>query len=211
MAPIITLAAGELAESELEIKRSRFLGFALRTDSEAAARDFFATIRARYPDARHHCTALLVSEGGQEVARSSDDGEPSGTAGMPMLNTLRGSELMNVAVVVVRYFGGIKLGTGGLVRAYSDTTSATLQRGRKVVLVCQPVWQVTLAHSEAGKFHAAAESHGLSVLSVDYGQFATFQVAAENAAKGAAQLAHLTGGSDGLTRLADRQVARPYR
>lgn len=211
MAPIITLAAGDMASSELEIKRSRFLGFAMRCDSEGAARDFFAAIRQQYPDARHHCTALLVADDGQEVARSSDDGEPSGTAGMPMLNTLRGSGLMNVAVVVVRYFGGIKLGTGGLVRAYSDATSATLAQARKVRLITQPVWHVTIAHSEAGKFHAAAARHGLMVLDVEYGQHATFEVAASTASEGEAQLAHLTGGSDAVTRVADRQVARPYR
>lgn len=211
MAPIITLAAGELASSELEIKRSRFLGFALRCESEEAARDFFASIRTKYPDARHHCTALLVCEGGQEVARSSDDGEPSGTAGMPMLQTLRGSGLINVGVVVVRYFGGIKLGTGGLVRAYSDTTSATLNQGSKVRVSTQPVWQVAVSHAEAGKFHAAAEHAGLVVLAVDYAQHATFQVAATSVADGQAQLAHLTGGSDAVRRIADRNVERPYR
>ncbi|MDO5727231.1 MAG: YigZ family protein [Bowdeniella nasicola] len=211
MAPFLTLKAQTLATSELEIKRSRFLGYAQRCDSEEAAREFFADIRHTYPDARHHCTAMLIDNDGQELARSSDDGEPSGTAGMPMLTAIRGSGLMNLAVVVVRYFGGIKLGTGGLVRAYSETTSATLAEAELVQVSSQPVFYAQLDHSAAGKFHADAQAHGVQILHVDYGSCARFTLSYDDARAGEDLVAHLTGGQVEVTRGADRQVERPYR
>ena len=86
-----------------------------------------ARVKSQWPDARHHCSAFIVAVAGQhDVEHSSDDGEPSGTAGRPMLDVLRGAELGQVCAVVVRYFGGVLLGTGGLVRAYSDSVHAAL-------------------------------------------------------------------------------------
>lgn len=111
---------------ELRIVNSRFLGSADYTPTVAAARTFIDQIRAEMPDATHHTYAYLVGHGASITAGMSDDGEPSGTAGRPMLAVLRGTGLGDVTVVVTRYFGGTKLGTGGLVRAYSDTTKAVL-------------------------------------------------------------------------------------
>ena len=125
--PQLTLARGDQPEIDLEIKRSHFLARAQRADCEEEARAFIAAVRSRYPDARHHCSAYIVpSPGALPIERSSDDGEPSGTAGQPMLETLRSSGLTATAVVVTRYFGGTLLGTGGLVRAYSESTTCVL-------------------------------------------------------------------------------------
>ena len=108
---------------EIEVKKSRFLALVARVSTPAEAREVVNERKAAMPDARHHCAAFVVSaDGAQPFSHSSDDGEPSGTAGRPMLDVLAGSKLVDVVAVVTRYFGGTLLGTGGLVRAYSATT-----------------------------------------------------------------------------------------
>jgi uncharacterized YigZ family protein len=114
------------ARVELRIVNSRFIGNAGYTPSVVAAKDFIAQIRAEFPGATHHAYAYLVGHGSSVTAGMSDAGEPSGTAGRPMLAVLRGSDLGDVIVVVTRFFGGTLLGTGGLVHAYSDTTREVL-------------------------------------------------------------------------------------
>jgi uncharacterized YigZ family protein len=115
------------ARTEIMAANSRFIASAGYTPSVAEAREFIAAVRAEFPDASHHCVAYLVGHGASVTAGMSDDGEPSGTAGRPMLAVLRGSGLGDVTVVVTRYFGGTLLGTGGLVRAYSDGVRAVLE------------------------------------------------------------------------------------
>lgn len=208
----LTLARGTTAHAELEISRSRFLGYARRIDSEAAARAFFSEIRGEFPDARHHCTALTVRAGVNPIERSSDDGEPSGTAGMPMLAALRGSGLIDTALVVVRYFGGIKLGTGGLVRAYTDAALATLQAARVVELKAIPAWELTVDAADAGRLHAGFEGHGITVADVVYGSDpqrpadALFTLTHPDEDAFAAQLAALTLGEGKPRRISDRIV-----
>src|ERR1700712_6102615 len=125
----LTLVAGQDVFAELEVKRSRFVAVLRRTESEAGARALVDERRRSLHDARHHCSAFVL-HGGDEgpIARSSDDGEPSGTAGMPMLQVLQGAGLADVCLVVTRYFGGTLLGAGGLVRAYSGAASAAVAR-----------------------------------------------------------------------------------
>lgn len=121
----IDLGLGDFAEAEIVVSRSRFVARVGRVEDEAAARAFIADVRAHFHDARHHCTAFVLGHDAA-VRRSNDDGEPSGTAGRPMLEVLTGRELSDVVAVVTRWFGGVLLGTGGLVRAYGDATSAAL-------------------------------------------------------------------------------------
>lgn len=159
---------------EQEIKRSRFLGFAARTDTEAEARAVIEAQRRLYPDARHSCTAFTFLPDGpgstaQPVTRSSDDGEPSGTAGRPMLETLLGSGLQNVTVVVTRYFGGIKLGTGGLVRAYSGAVSAVLAGAARVKVSSLPVVAFEVPLRSAAALEPWLRSRGWVPLAVDWG------------------------------------------
>lgn len=129
----IDLGLGDTAGAELVVSRSRFLARVCRVEDEESARAFIADVRAELHDARHHCTAFVI---GPDAAlrRSNDDGEPSGTAGRPMLEVLTGREVSDVVAVVTRWFGGVLLGTGGLVRAYGDATAAALEvagtRGR---------------------------------------------------------------------------------
>ncbi len=173
----VSVSHDEQPEIDLEVKRSHFLGRAARTPDEAAARAFVASVRSTYPDARHHCSAFIVpgGPGALPVERSSDDGEPSGTAGTPMLEVLRGSGLSEVTVVVARYFGGTLLGTGGLVHAYTQATTQALAASARVRLEPRHLWEVTVPVAEAGRLEAglralpAAQVEGLGVESTRWG------------------------------------------
>jgi uncharacterized YigZ family protein len=146
-----------VAETELIVKKSRFLGLACRIGSEAEAQRCLDERRKQHRDARHHCFAYTMENG---IMRCSDDGEPQGTAGQPMLEVLKRSGLTDVLVVSTRYFGGILLGAPGLVRAYTQSASDTLQAAPKVTLIpCSvylctfdfPVWaRVQKALTQAG-------------------------------------------------------------
>lgn len=111
---------------EIVIQKSRFIGYVERVHTEEEAIQFVQKIRKKHHDATHNCFAYIVGENVQ-IQKANDDGEPGGTAGVPMLEVLRRLKLKNIAVVATRYFGGIKLGAGGLIRAYSTITSETLQ------------------------------------------------------------------------------------
>lgn len=113
--------------AEIVEKKSRFIGIVLNVASPEDAIDKVNLIKKKYYDARHNCSAFVIGSKG-ELTRSSDDGEPSGTAGRPMLEVLTGSGIRNIAVVVTRYFGGVLLGTGGLVRAYSGAVKMALEQ-----------------------------------------------------------------------------------
>src|SRR5699024_3754884 len=155
------------ASAELEIKRSRFLGELTRVESKEEAREVVAGARSKYWDARHHCSAFLLGAG-QEVQRSSDDGEPAGTAGAPMLEVLRGAEVSDVVAVVIRWFGGTLLGAGGLVRAYSDSVRAALDAAKIIERHLLTEVEVTLGHDVAGRFEADIRSQGITVLDAQY-------------------------------------------
>ena len=151
----LTLAQGDQPEIDLVLKRSHFLARAARADFEEEARAFIAVVRGDHPDARHHCSAYTVpSPGALPIERSNDDGEPPGTAGRPMLETLRAADLTATAVVVTRYFGGVLLGTGGLVRAYSEATARALAAAKRVRLTTRHLWDVRLPVADAGRIEA---------------------------------------------------------
>lgn len=123
------------ARAEITVVNSRFIASAAPAESVEAAREFIARIRAEFADASHNVPAFVIGHGNTVTTHCNDDGEPSGTAGRPALAVLSGSGLGDVVVVVTRYFGGTKLGTGGLVRAYSDAVRAVLEvlpRARRV-------------------------------------------------------------------------------
>jgi len=113
-------------QSDVEVKKSHFIGQLKTVHSEEEARCFLDEVRKQHRDARHHCFAMRIGAPGAQLERFSDDGEPQGTAGKPILNLLQGEDLYDVCAVVTRYFGGTLLGTGGLVRAYSDACREAL-------------------------------------------------------------------------------------
>ena len=133
------------------IKKSRFIATVARTDSQAQARAVIADVRATYPDARHHCVAFLIEEDEARTSHSSDDGEPAGTAGIPMLTSLMSADLVNITAVVTRYFGGIKLGASGLTRAYAGAVTLAVADMPRVVNQTQHVWGLMVTHGDAGK------------------------------------------------------------
>ena len=122
--------------NEEEIKKSRFICHLKRISTEEEARDFIAKIKKEHWKANHNCSAYTLGNR-QEIQRSSDDGEPSGTAGVPMLEILKKKEIINVCAVVTRYFGGIKLGAGGLIRAYAGSVNHVIEEVGLVQIVNQ--------------------------------------------------------------------------
>lgn len=114
-------------ETLYEIQKSKFITHICHVETEAAAREFIQNLKKKYYDARHNCSAYILGEN-SEKQKSNDDGEPGGTAGNPILEALKKNELTNIVVVVTRYFGGIKLGAGGLIRAYSHATVLGIEK-----------------------------------------------------------------------------------
>lgn len=164
---------------EFEVKRSRFLTYIRRVQNAEEARAFIAEIKSQFPDARHHCSAFIYHvDGANPVERSSDDGEPSGTAGQPMLDVLRGCGMLDIAAVVVRYFGGVKLGTGGLVRAYSDAVSGCLEEVVSVRRELRELYSIEFDHDVAGRLEAELRNRGFDVAEVTYGARVTVTIAA---------------------------------
>lgn len=163
-------------EHELVVTRSRFVTTVAPVTGIEADR-VIGEVRRRSWDARHHCTAMVTGVLGDQ-ARSSDDGEPSGTAGVPMLEVLRRRALTDVVVVVTRWFGGVKLGAGGLVRAYSTAVSETLDRAELVHREERTRVDVTAPHADAGRIDNALREwvrhHGASYDPPTYGAAVTF-------------------------------------
>lgn len=172
--------AGVRFQHDLEIKRSKFLTFIKRATTEEQARELIAELKREYPDARHHCSAFILHvEGSNPIERSNDDGEPSGTAGTPMLDVLRGSGILDIVAVTVRYFGGIKLGAGGLVHAYSDSVSQALEVVETVTRSRKELYTVDLSHADAGRIEADMRARGIDVVDTAYGQQVTYTLAVD--------------------------------
>ena len=155
------------SEAELVEKRSRFIGQVWRVATEEEARARIEEVRKRHYDARHHCWCYRIREGG--VERYSDDGEPQGTAGQPMLNVFQREEVTDVVCVVTRYFGGILLGAGGLVRAYTQSAKAALDAAGISVVRRWLAMEVPCTYARFEGIRREIEAFGGVVEHVDYG------------------------------------------
>ncbi|AGM99396.1 YigZ family protein [Streptococcus iniae] len=133
------------------IKKSRFICSLFRIENEQEGKTILAELKKQHYKANHSCSAMIIGDKA-EIKRSSDDGEPSGTAGIPILSVLEKQELTNILAVVTRYFGGIKLGTGGLIRAYSSVTSAAIKQADIVEVKEQSCLEITLNYSQYQTF-----------------------------------------------------------
>lgn len=179
-------------ESELLIKKSRFLGCVQPVRDRASAQAIVASLRAQHPGATHVCWALRA--GGHSAA--VDDGEPSGTAGKPMLEVLRHQDLEGVLATVVRYYGGIQLGAGGLVRAYTDCVAQALKSATKVPIVKVRTLHCAVPYALEGLLRREIENAGSTLLKVLHGEQVTFAFSlAETAAD--ALVAHLSEAGQG--------------
>ena len=145
--------------AEQTIKRSRFIGIASRCDNWVDAQKFFVSVRAEHPKARHVCIGFVAGHNPVQE-RASDDGEPTGTAGPPILGGINGEGLSDVACAVVRYSGGIKLGAGGLIRAYGGTARLVLREAPSIVLIPKSTVQVTTSAANAGIIYHTANKYG---------------------------------------------------
>ena len=150
-----------------EIKKSRFICHAKRVYSEEEARDFITAIKKEHYKATHNCSAFIVGER-SEIKRTSDDGEPSGTAGVPMLGVLENHNLTNVCVVVTRYFGGIKLGAGGLIRAYAGSVALAVKEIGIIEIKEQAGIAIQMSYAQYQEYGNFLKEHNLMELETTF-------------------------------------------
>ena len=150
-----------------EIKKSRFICHAKRVCSEEEARDFITAIKKEHYKATHNCSAFIVGER-SEIKRTSDDGEPSGTAGVPMLGVLENHNLTNVCVVVTRYFGGIKLGAGGLIRAYAGSVALAVKEIGIIEIKEQAGIAIQMSYAQYQEYGNFLKEHNLMELETNF-------------------------------------------
>lgn len=209
--------SGARVDAEIEVKRSRFLCRMVRVDTEDAARSVIEDARREHFSARHHCSAFVLgpAAAANQVRRSNDDGEPSGTAGRPMLETLTGRGFVDCVAVVTRYFGGTLLGAGGLARAYSDAVLTAIDDATVGRLVVQrerrELFSLSLAHADAGRVEAELRQRGVTILGTEYGQSAVLRMAAAGGNDLAALVASITSGASVPVPTGDEWVdVEPY-
>ena len=154
--------------SEFVEKKSKFIGNLFYIESSKQAEDIIKETKKKYFDAKHNCIAYRVIENGQIIERFSDNGEPQGTAGAPMLNILQKNNLVNVLIIVTRYFGGILLGTGGLVKAYQKSLMLALEDCKKITKVLGESLEVKLAYSDLESFKYYCKNNKINIVDIDY-------------------------------------------
>jgi uncharacterized YigZ family protein len=177
-------------QAEIEIRRSRFLARAFRVAAPEAAPGIVRLVREEHRDARHNSWAWRIGPAAEQ-ARYSDDGEPSGTAGPPILNVLVKRDLSNVLLVVTRYFGGVKLGAGGLARAYSEAAKAAVEASRPRPLRWLATLQVELPHAALPTFEHYLAGQGFEVLAREFQEIAVLTVRLPADQEAAFRSAHL--------------------
>ena len=165
-------------QGEIEEKKSRFIAHIQPAETEEEAAAYISRIKKEFWDARHNCSAFVLGEN-QELTRCSDDGEPSGTAGRPMLEVLLQEELHNVVAVVTRYFGGTLLGTGGLVRAYRKAVCEGLAHCKLAEKRQGVILEIMLGNPEMGKIQSKLACERIPLLESEYGQLVRLRLAVE--------------------------------
>ena len=159
-----------ISKSELDIKKSKFIGLLKSVTTEQEAFDFLRSVRTEYPDATHHCFAFIIGSGAKKISRSNDAGEPLNSAGKPILSVIESSDLKNVICVVVRYFGGIKLGVGGLIRAYGQTARECIQKAERIINVVSSDLHIQMSYKYMGAVISLVNRLKGKVISVEQGE-----------------------------------------
>ena len=187
-------------ETESEVSRSRFLTRLERVESEQAAREVIASVRGQHPRARHHCSAFVLGPG-QQTRRSNDDGEPSGTAGAPMLDVLVAAELSDVVAVVTRYFGGVLLGAGGLTRAYRAAVAGAVAEAQRMRREFRVEMSVRASYELAPQLESEARRLGFHIGAAEYGEDVQLQLLVPEAQRdtAATMVRELSAGSSTFT------------
>ncbi len=162
---------------EITIQKSRFIGYASPCSTEEEALRFIQLIRDRYRDARHHCYAYIIGTN-SGIMRYSDDGEPGGTAGMPIMAVLKNRKIVNCCVVIVRYFGGVLLGTGGLVRAYTEGCKIALQASDVVTMELSVALECVVSYSDWNLLQYALQKMPVALDNISYQETVRFTLCA---------------------------------
>lgn len=158
---------GKVAEAEIIIQKSRFIGHAARAETEKEALEFIASIKNIHRSATHNCSAYLIGEH-DSIQKANDDGEPSGTAGVPILEVLKKQGLKDVVVVITRYYGGIKLGGGGLIRAYGKATTEALQAAGIVERRLHHLMKISIDYTWLGKVENEVRQSSYMLKEIQY-------------------------------------------
>ena len=156
--------------AEITVKKSKFIANIFKVNSEQEAKETIERMNKKYYDARHNCYAYIVEEKGNTIERFSDNGEPSGTAGAPMLDILRNKKLSNIIIIVTRYFGGILLGTGGLVKAYTDASTEALNKSEIIELEYANKYKIEMRYNELKNFEYNLKSMKTKIISNEYNE-----------------------------------------
>lgn len=161
--------------AEMVISKSKFIAHIARTDTEEAARSFIDSVKVEHKGANHNCSAYIITQSAL-IQKADDDGEPSGTAGVPILEVLKREALYNVTVVVTRYFGGIKLGAGGLIRAYSGSASDVVNAAGKVIEIDVLPYHITMDYTYTNRFEHELENTDIIIKETAYTDKVTYTV-----------------------------------
>ncbi len=180
MTKLALLTIQNSVEHLLKEKGSRFICRAEPAADETTAESAVQTARQKYPDATHHCYAYCVGSGPRKIFRFNDDGEPSGTAGRPILQAITGRDLSRVVVVVVRYFGGTKLGTGGLIRAYGGVAAQTLDKAHMITVYPTHRFALQFAYPLSQAVDSAIHKFQALVVDSSFGAGVRFVVSVRN-------------------------------
>lgn len=165
----------ENATGEYEEKKSKFIAYVAPVSTEEEALNFIASIKKKHYDARHNCSAFIIGDD-KSLIRSSDDGEPSGTAGKPMLEVLNGANLTNVVAVVTRYFGGVLLGTGGLVRAYTEAIKDALSNATFAsITYCSDI-MVKVSYTDVNNMQYYLSNNEIMLIDTKYAEDVIFEI-----------------------------------
>ena len=173
----------EDVETEIVEKKSKFIGHLFYVESAEEAEQKIKEMKKKYFDARHNCIAYRVLEQGKLIEKSNDDGEPSGTAGAPMLNILQKNNMVNIVIIVTRYFGGILLGTGGLVRAYSNCLMLAIENSIKISKYIGVELEVKLEYKEFENFKYYCKNNDINIINLQYNENIVCQIELEEAKK----------------------------
>ncbi len=163
-------------EASINVKKSNFIARLYPAKNKIEAKNIIAEISDKYSDATHNCTAHIVSDS----RGYDDDGEPSGTAGKPMINVLEKNDLSNIVAIVTRYFGGIKLGAGGLVRAYSQSVLTALEEAEIVKMEAFNIYEAIFDYQNIKDIEASFRKYNLNIIKKDYGQYVSYFIASNN-------------------------------
>ena len=163
-------------ESEINVKKSQFICHLFPTKTKKESKEIILKVNEQYNDATHNCTAYIVSDG----EGFDDDGEPGGTAGKPMINVLRKNNLRNVTAVVTRYFGGIKLGAGGLVRAYSKSVLEAINEAEILEVELYDIYTVVFEYADIKLVDGEVRNNNLEVTNKDYSDKVTYEVVSKD-------------------------------